>query len=271
MKNLEDIPSNDELFPAEAWLEGTETRKDVLYHFSSQIVKGFVDVDTSCDVRESPSNNEDKVLAYSKLLMSLGMIYLEYCDGIKEGDGMRVLRCWRYMLLIFKATGRTNYSIEAFNMLAQYHFLLSNRQKHQLIWGRFINVHGLPARNIPCDLYMEHLNRVVKEALKGLGANKTEKAMVYVGKAVGALDSVQKNYDHDNCINEGSGSHRAASFSKELRKVVKVLLNEKALQLIPNRTHKSFEGIVSNPMSHIDFENLLNWMYLHLNLLIHGF
>uniref|UniRef100_A0A1X7TR30 DUF6589 domain-containing protein n=1 Tax=Amphimedon queenslandica TaxID=400682 RepID=A0A1X7TR30_AMPQE len=246
MKNFEDTPANDELFPAEAWLEGTETRKDVLYRFSSQIVKRFVDVDTSFDVRESPSNNEDKVLAYSKLLMSLGMIYLEYCDGIKEGDGMRVLRCWRYMLLIFKATGRTNYSIEAFNMLAQYHFLLSNRQKHQLIWGRFINVHGLPARNIPCDLYMEHLNRVVKEALKGLGANKTEKAMVYVGKAVGALDSVHKNYDYDNCINEGSGSHRAASFSKELRKVVKVLLNEKALQLTLNRTHKSFEGIFNN-------------------------
>ena len=144
------------------------------------------------------------------MLMSVGMVYLEYSDAIKEGDGLRVLRCWRYMLLIFKATGRTNYSIEAFILLAQYHFLFSERQKHQLLWGRFINVHGLPARNIPSDLLMEHFNRLCKETLNGLGANKTEKALVRVGKALGALDSVQKNYDDDNDIKEQSGSHKVA-------------------------------------------------------------
>lgn len=68
---------------------------------------------------------------------------------------------------------RKNYAIEAFTLLSQYHFLYSKRQAQQLLWGRFVNTHGLPARNIPCDLYMEHLNRVCKDAVNGLHANKT--------------------------------------------------------------------------------------------------
>ena len=209
MTSLEDEPANDSLLPADGWLEDNETRKDLLYAFSSKIVSKFIDIESTFIVTTS-RDDDDKVLIYSKLLMSVGMVYLEYSDAIKEGDGLRVLRCWRYMLLIFKATGRTNYSIEAFILLAQYHFLFSERQKHQLLWGRFINVHGLPARNIPSDLLMEHFNRLCKETLNGLGANKTEKALVRVGKALGALDSVQKNYDDDNDIKEQSGSHKVA-------------------------------------------------------------
>lgn len=217
MTSLEDEPANDNLLPANGWLEDKERRKDQLYAFSSKIVQKF-DIKTCFNASESIQDS-DSVLTYSKLLMSVGMIYLEYCDAIKEGDGFRVLRCWRYMLLVFKATGRTNYSIEAFTLLAQHDFLFSNRQKQQLLWGRFVNVHGLPARNIPSDLYMEHLNRVLKEAVKGLGANKTEKALVRVGKAIGAIESVQHNFDDDNNINDCSGNHKQASFTKDLKSI----------------------------------------------------
>jgi L1 cell adhesion molecule like protein len=270
MTNLEDEPRNESTFPAEGWLEDSETKKDLLYSFSSKIVSKFIDIDASFIVQTSLDDN-DRVLSYSKLLMSVGMVYKEYCDAIREGDGLRVLSCWRYMWLFFKVAGWTNYSIEALNLLAQYHFLLSNRQKHQLLWGRFINVHGLPARNIPCDLFMEHLNRVCKEAVSGLGSNKTEKALVHVSKTVGAIDDVLNNFDQDNNINERSGSHKMASFSKYLTKVVRLLLIEKVFKCIPGRRHNSFQKIVSNPIAYIDFEHLIDWMYQNLKFLIHGF
>ena len=31
---------------------------------------------------------------------------MEFVDAVREGDGKRILRCWRYFLLLFKATGR---------------------------------------------------------------------------------------------------------------------------------------------------------------------
>ena len=43
---------------------------------------------------------------------------LELQDGIREGDGDRVLKCWSYLLIIFKATGHRNYALEAFNTLS---------------------------------------------------------------------------------------------------------------------------------------------------------
>ena len=53
-----------------------------------------------------------------------------------------------------------------------------------------MNVHGLPGKNIPNDLHMEHLNRLVKTALKELGANKTEKAIITIGKILGVIGPV---------------------------------------------------------------------------------
>ncbi len=62
--------------------------------------------------------------------------------------------------------------------------------------------------NIACDLFMEHLNRMVKDAVSGLGSNKTPKALVRIGKVVGTLDEVLKKFDEDNNDAERSGGTR---------------------------------------------------------------
>ena len=113
--------------------------------------------------------------------MGLGLFYVEYCDAIKEGDGLCILRCWRYLWPLFKIARRTNYTLEAFYMLYNSHFVYSPRQAEQLIWCRCVNTHGLQGRNIPMDLHMEHLNFLCKEAISALGANKTPKAICRMG------------------------------------------------------------------------------------------
>ena len=120
------------------------------------------------------------------------------------------------MLLLFKSTNRVNYAIEAFTLLTQYHFLFSERQSHQLLWSRFVNVHGLPARNVPCDLYMEHL---CKDAVNHLQSNKTTTALVQVGKVVEILEKVVAHFDDDNGIASRSGKHSVADYQKDVQKV----------------------------------------------------
>ena len=61
---------------------------------------------------------------------------MEFKDSIREGDGERIIRCWRYLLPLFKVSGGKNYCIEAFTLLAQYSFLLSPRNAMQLMWSR---------------------------------------------------------------------------------------------------------------------------------------
>ena len=66
-------------------------------------------------------------------------------------------------------------------MIYQYYFTLSPRQSHQLIWSRFVNTHGQPGHNIECDLTL----RLCKNAIKGMGVNKIEKAIQHAAKAIG--------------------------------------------------------------------------------------
>ena len=91
------------------------------------------------------------------------------------------------MLLLFKASGRSNYSIEALTLLTQYHIVLPPNLAEQLKWSRFVNTSGLPGHNISCDLHNEHLNRLVKIEIEGLGANKSKKAITRSGKAIGVV------------------------------------------------------------------------------------
>ena len=87
---------------------------------------------------------------------------MEFMDATREGDGERIIRCWRYLLLLFKLDKRTNYSVEAFNLLAQYEFFFTPRMKAQLMWSRTVNMHGRAGKNISCDL---HLNREIKTGM----------------------------------------------------------------------------------------------------------
>ena len=43
------------------------------------------------------------VCEYSVQLLRMCCLYMEFADAIREGDGGRVLRCWKYMLPIFLA------------------------------------------------------------------------------------------------------------------------------------------------------------------------
>ena len=100
-------------------------------------------VDTGYGRQEDVTNDEcDGVLAYACGTLSMGLLFMEFGDAICEGDGNRIIRCWKYFLLHFKVERRSNYSIEALNLLAQYHFLLSPRMAMQLVWGRTVNTHG---------------------------------------------------------------------------------------------------------------------------------
>jgi len=83
------------------------------------------------------------------------------------------------------------------NLLYQHLYALSPRLSNQLLWSRFVNVHGQPWRNIPVDLHMEHLNRLAKDAIKNLRSNKTVGTVARVGQCIGTLSHVLNQFDRE--------------------------------------------------------------------------
>ena len=129
--------------------------------------------------------------------LSLGLLLLEFKDAIREGDGIRVIRCWKYFLIIFRVTGHKNYCLEALHFLTQYYFTLPPQYAEQMVWGRFVNSRGGQGNNIniSADLHMENLNRLLKDAISHLGANKTPPAILRASKAIGVVKDILCQFD----------------------------------------------------------------------------
>ena len=78
------------------------------------------------------SSCSDGVFVYACDVLSMGLLWMGFHDAIREGDGDRMMTYWKFLLPIFKVSGRRNYTIEALNIQLQRHFLLSERKLHNL-------------------------------------------------------------------------------------------------------------------------------------------
>ena len=200
----------------------------------------------------------DQIYSYAKRIISIGCFYLEFRDALKEGDGLRTLRCYRYMLPMFRSAGRTNYAIESFNLLLQHDYILSPRQAEELLWSRFINTHGQPGKNIPNDLHCEHLNRLCKIAIKGLGPNKTKECITRISKALGTIHPVLDNFDTSSGVATCSGAHRIASSKRDLTMIVSDLQNNGVFLKIQGRCHATFSN-PKDPLHAISYNEMVRW------------
>ena len=129
LESLDGIPPTS-VVDEDIWLYNKEDRMKVLYSLCKSLVNRFVDLSPKFNCKHSGIDDgpaTDHVNTYAQELLSLGMFYMEYTDAIHEGDGYRVLQCWKYMFLLFKATRHTNYAVEAFTTLVYYYWILSPR------------------------------------------------------------------------------------------------------------------------------------------------
>ena len=61
----------------------------------------------------------DGVKNYARVLCHLASLVAEFYDGWSEGDGPRMLRCWKILMLHFFANRNTKYAIESLRLQFQ--------------------------------------------------------------------------------------------------------------------------------------------------------
>ncbi len=207
---------------------------------------------------------QDRVHNYARVLCHAASLAMEFTDAWSEGDGPRVLRCWKVLLLHFFAGRRTKYALEALRIQIQL-ATLSPDLVHQLTWGRFVSSHGGKGRNIPCDLHNEHVNKLFKDIIRNMGANFTEVASTRVARAVTTLGHVVKIFDTHTGINPRSSAHSRKSDDEDVKKVVKALMEQKILtvQSTP-RSHTAFSNMTANPLQSLNRHKLEEWIRLKL-------
>lgn len=86
---------------ANMWMSSQSDRCLTVLDIAAKIVDKHVDFAVEFRSDDSARQCDDSVHSYACEVLNLGLLYMEFCDAVKEGDGGRVLRVWKYLLLIF--------------------------------------------------------------------------------------------------------------------------------------------------------------------------
>ena len=264
MENVDSVPSLN-YFPEGCVNFDSLKQRQLLTDAAYAIVEKFVNI--SCckvDVQKL-----DHITEYAQTILSLGLLLMEFNDGIREGDGERIIRCWRYFLPIFKHEGRKNYAIEAFTLLVQHDFLFTPRMAAQLKWNRTVNTQGRTGKNVSCDLHMEHLNRELKTSLAGLGANVNDQTILRAGRSLQKHLRIIQQFDYINNVPTQSSKHSRKSKAKDTQRIIDQLVDTAVFKNEKGRTHKHFKGY-QGILKNTDEVEFNTWMDQQLQkLLLH--
>ena len=219
---------------------------------ASAIVSRFVNLDLS-----NPLRHDDGVVSYACELLTLGLIWHGFHDATKEGDGDRIIRYWKLLLILFKAAGRRNYSLEALYLLQQCQ-QLSDRHREQLIWGRTVNTIGRQGCNIACDLHMEHLNRRVKNGIRHLGANITGPAILRTGQSIGVINSICQLFESELNVTSEADKHSYPSFGRDFSLILSTLEEFEVFTKKPERQYTTVKWKIGL-LQTLKKDNLLQW------------
>ena len=231
-----------------------EERKVIFHKLVQKILHNLVKLPENPGSKAS-DDNQDGVFKYACEVLTYGLLHAEFNDAIREGDGIRIITCWKFFLLLFRAANRTKYALESAKLLISLQILPERIQK-QMIWSRVVNPNGKVAGNVACDLHMEHLNRTAKDAL-GQHSHLNPKSVSRIGKCISLFRNAQKQFDSVTDVKQSSGKHVRASTATDLEKIVKQLVKSEIFQKKGNRSHNTFKSL-----SHtIDPGKFSDWLY----------
>ena len=265
MDDTSAVPKSDDLSKIE------QTRdipgKQKLFYLTMQnMIERYINITpfSMPEVKE-----DDQVRAYAKEVLSLGAILMEFNDAVQEGDGERLLRVWKFLLLAFRSSNKKKYTFEGLLLLIQANFLLTPRLKYQLMYSRFVNTRGGPGKNIPMDLHVEHVNRIVKSAIYHQMSNLSPTAIIRTSRCTGSFINTTEQFDRISSLHCQSSSHSEANLDKDIHRIVTQLhKTSKVFNFVPQRQHlhfKSVSGSIMNSLkSDSNREKLVNWMEGHL-------
>lgn len=214
----------------------------------------------------------DDMYNYQLSFLEYAMIIINFFDAIKEGDGKRVIRCWKFQLPYLKNdSGSPKYALEALNVFLQIHGLLSAQESHSLIWNRFHCSKSGRGHNIPLDLSLEFVNCLLKEVVRKLGPNATNThAVDRYCKAVDITKPVLENFDRQCSITSRSGKHSHTSVTDDLQKILQELVEQQAFTFTPGRRYYHYSNCKSSILQDFNIQDMFNWIDKHKKNILKG-
>ena len=209
---------------------------------------------------------EDFIYNYHESKLVMGLTLFEFDDAIREGDGERLHDLYKLALLLFKANRKSKYAYVILLYLVKLAGLVSEKDALNLKWNRFFNKHGLKAGNIPLDLRMEHMNKVVKTMWKALGANLNENSAKRIAETIEPVELIMDSIDTDCGINATTKFRSPGKPEDAVAQITQDLIEIDAFNFQPGRMgHPTFINFPSNSLVRkLDYRDLHSWIVEHM-------
>ncbi len=233
-------------------------------HIAHEKTHGLHETVPSTTTRAAIINDDCR--NYQLALLEYGMLFLNFSDAITEGDGLRILRCWKFFLMFLKANGASSckYALEGMHLISQVYAILSPRDAHRLIWNRFVKAKPGVGGNIPLYLALEHFNRVLKEVIRKMGPNASnQNAVNRFCKSITVTKQLMDNFDRECHVLKQSGKHVQKKYSSDLNKIVKELVVNNAFRSMKGRSYKCFSGCSASLLDGFDLRDMFSWINSH--------
>uniref|UniRef100_A0A8W8NTK5 DUF6589 domain-containing protein n=1 Tax=Magallana gigas TaxID=29159 RepID=A0A8W8NTK5_MAGGI len=173
-------------------------------------------------------------------------------DAIKEGDSDRTNITLKFCIPIFFSHSiLSKYLEECVDYILKTEVLLTEKLAMKVRYGSFVNLTGHKGENKAADLQKENEVLVLKELIRGLGSNKTEKAIDTITKAAPVIQDIVDNFDKMSNISHRNTHHRKRSSEGDIKCILKVIVPLKIWNYTEGRTLESFKKIKKSPF---DFE-----------------
>ena len=143
-------------------------------------------------MQDLPTKDDyDDMFNYDTAFLAEGL------DAVAEGDGERIIRQYKYLMLLCKADDphSTKYALESLYQLLLVNGSLIENEAEVFTWNRSVNNHGGIGMNIPFDLEVDHSNNYIKQGIGNLGVNEMENAVTRMARAEKPARSVLKMID----------------------------------------------------------------------------
>ena len=208
----------------------------------------------------------DDMYNYQSSLMEYLMLIRNFQDAISEGDGERIIRCWKFFLPYLKAdgAGSRKYCLEGLHLLIQVYCTLSKRDAYRLMWNRSVKAKTGLGGNIPLDIALEHYIRIIKVLRRKLGPNQTNAHIMqrYI-KAMVVNKKLVDNFDNMSETLKASGKHVKKAAKEDKIKIVKELMNEEAFTNKKSRRYTYYQHCKDSLLADFDIHDYYIWIHNH--------
>lgn len=174
----------------------------VLFNVSLEGAQEGVNIELNMLNRRIPvriSINEkdrDDLQSYVFQFLQWYFVILTFKDAIKEGDSDRTNITLKFCIPIFFSHSiLSKYLEECVDYILKTEVLLTEKLAMKVRYGSFVNLTGHKGEKKAADLQKENEVLVLKELIRGLGSNKTEKAIDIITKAAPVIQDIVDNFD----------------------------------------------------------------------------